>query len=146
MQFFSNTGKCQTQCVKHSWIWNRFLLILFAYQSAIPGFIMKSTAKTRLTVKTELDLSPWPFHESQEKRKHTITPQLFIVSLKFWPMKQCQRKKWSTGTSLVVQWLGFHASTAGGTGLTPDEGTKILRATQYGQKNKEKNKWSTVRS
>ena len=29
------------------------------------------------------------------------------------------------GTSLTVQWLGLHASNAGGTGLIPDPGTKI---------------------
>ena len=32
------------------------------------------------------------------------------------------------GTSLVVQWLGLRASTAGGTGLIPGQGTKILHA------------------
>ena len=34
------------------------------------------------------------------------------------------------GTSLVVQWLGFHAITAGDTGSIPGQGTKILQATQ----------------
>lgn len=29
------------------------------------------------------------------------------------------------GTSLVVQWLGFQASTAGGLGSMPGQGTKI---------------------
>ena len=33
------------------------------------------------------------------------------------------------GTSLVVQWLRFHASIAGGTGLIPGWGTKITYAT-----------------
>ena len=41
-------------------------------------------------------------------------------------------------TSLVIQWLGLHASTAGGTGLIPGQGTKILRAMQCSQK-EEKN-------
>ena len=36
------------------------------------------------------------------------------------------------GTSLVVQWLGVHASTTGGTGSIPGQGTKILHATQWG--------------
>ena len=31
------------------------------------------------------------------------------------------------GTSLVVQWLGLCASTAGGTGSIPGQGTKILQ-------------------
>ena len=29
------------------------------------------------------------------------------------------------GTSLEVQWLGLHASTAGGMGSIPGQGTKI---------------------
>ena len=36
--------------------------------------------------------------------------------------------------SLMVQWLGFHASTVGGRGLNPGWGTKILYAAQQGQK------------
>ena len=32
------------------------------------------------------------------------------------------------GTSLSVQWLRLQASTAGGTGLIPGQGTKILQA------------------
>ena len=37
-------------------------------------------------------------------------------------------KTGQTGNSLVVQWLGLHASTAGGPGLIPGWGTKIPRA------------------
>ena len=37
---------------------------------------------------------------------------------------------------LAVQWLGFCASTAGGMGLNPDQGTKILQATWRGQEKK----------
>ena len=38
------------------------------------------------------------------------------------------------GTSLAVQWLRHHASTAEGTSLIPDPGTKIPQATRCGQK------------
>ena len=38
----------------------------------------------------------------------------------------------------MVQWLGLHASTAGGTGLMPGQGTKILQVTWQGQKKKKK--------
>ena len=38
------------------------------------------------------------------------------------------------GTSLAVQWLRLHVSTAGGTGLIPGLGTKILHAAWCGQK------------
>ena len=39
------------------------------------------------------------------------------------------------GTSLVAQWLGLHASNAGGMDRIPGPGTKIPRATWHGQKN-----------
>ena len=42
-----------------------------------------------------------------------------------------QQKK--TGTSLVVQWLEFHTSTAGGAGPIPGQETKILKAARRGQ-------------
>ena len=34
---------------------------------------------------------------------------------------------------MVVQLLRFHAFTAGGAGLMPDQGTKILHTAHYGQ-------------
>ena len=37
-----------------------------------------------------------------------------------------------SGTSLVIQWLRHCASTAGGTGLIPGWGTKILHAAHVG--------------
>ena len=42
------------------------------------------------------------------------------------------------GTSQAVQWLRLRASTAGGTGSIPGEGTRILHAAQCGQKKKKK--------
>ena len=47
-------------------------------------------------------------------------------------------KKLLRGTSLAVQWLGLHASTAGGSGSIPGRGTKILHAAQHSQKKKKK--------
>ena len=46
----------------------------------------------------------------------------------------------SPGTSLAVQWLKLCASTAGGLGSISGQGTKILHATQCGQKQKKKEK------
>ena len=43
-------------------------------------------------------------------------------------------KNSNLGTSLVVHWLRIRASTGGGTGLIPDQGTKIPNAAQCGQK------------
>ena len=42
------------------------------------------------------------------------------------------------GTSLEVQWLGLHASTAGGAGSIPGRGNKFPHAAQHGQKMKKK--------
>ena len=44
----------------------------------------------------------------------------------------------SGGTSLAVQWLRIRASTAGGAGSIPGQGTKIPRATEHSQKRKKK--------
>ena len=35
---------------------------------------------------------------------------------------------------VTVQWVGLHASTAGGMGVIPGQGTKILYALQQSQK------------
>ena len=43
------------------------------------------------------------------------------------------KKKNSTATSLAVHWLRCHASTVESVGLIPGRGTKISRATWYGQ-------------
>ena len=50
----------------------------------------------------------------------------------------------SLGNSLAVQWLGFCTSTAGGTGLIPSRGTKILHAMQCDQKEKKEKKMPAV--
>ena len=39
-------------------------------------------------------------------------------------------------TSLVVQWLGLHASTASSLGSIPSRGTKIPKAEQHSRKEK----------
>ena len=45
--------------------------------------------------------------------------------------------KMNEGNSLVVvQWLGFHTSTAGGTGSIPGQGTKIPHTACQAQQNK----------
>ena len=52
--------------------------------------------------------------------------------------RQCSRIKTWRGTSLAVQWLRLHPSTAGGMGLIPGLGTKIPHATRPGKKKKER--------
>ena len=39
-------------------------------------------------------------------------------------------KEFGSGTSLVIQWLRHHTSTARGMGLIPGWGTKIMQAIQ----------------
>ena len=42
------------------------------------------------------------------------------------------------GISLAVQWLTLHASTAGGVGSIPGQGTKIPHALWHGQNDSKK--------
>ena len=42
-------------------------------------------------------------------------------------------QKYKAGTSLAVQWLGLWASTAGGMGSIPGQGTKFPQAARQGQ-------------
>ena len=52
--------------------------------------------------------------------------------------KKIQKKK--DGASLVIQWLGLCASTAGGMGSVPGQGTGIPHTSKWGQKRKRKRK------
>ena len=47
------------------------------------------------------------------------------------------------GNPLAVQWLGLCASTAGGRGLIPGQGTKIPHAVRHSRGNKEKKEKKT---
>ena len=62
----------------------------------------------------------------------------YHISFPFPPLKKFFKRKWQFGNSLVVHWLGLHASIAGGMGLIPGRGTKILQSAWHGQKKKEK--------
>ena len=57
----------------------------------------------------------------------------FFISASLMLYKVCPEKVMK-GTSLVVQWLGIHASNAGGIDWIPGQGTKIPHATWHGQK------------
>ena len=50
------------------------------------------------------------------------------------------KEKDAMGTSLAVQWLRRHASSAGAMGLITGRGTKIPHAVRRGQRKKEKRK------
>ena len=64
----------------------------------------------------------------------TLSITFLISVVQITPSFKTQTKY--CGTSLAVQWLGLHASTAGGPGSIPGLGTKILPAPQRGQKTK----------
>ena len=53
-------------------------------------------------------------------------------------LAQFLQKNGGKGTSLVVQLLRLHASTAGDVGSIPGQGTKIPHAMEHGQKIKNK--------
>ena len=66
--------------------------------------------------------------------------------------EECKQRNAFDGTSLLVQWLGLHASTAGGMGSIPGWGTKVPCAVWHGQKifknkkiKKKKNKFSPLK-
>ena len=56
------------------------------------------------------------------------------------PWDTVKASKVTLGTSLEVQWLGLDASTAGGTGSIPGQGTKMPHAAQHGQTKPNKTK------
>ena len=53
-------------------------------------------------------------------------------------VKKKKKKPDTYGNSMLVQWLGLHASTAGSPGLISGWGTKILQAAHLDQKKKKK--------
>ena len=60
----------------------------------------------------------------------------FCSAIDFHLVEERNLNNYILGTSLAVQCLRLSASTAGGTGLIPGWGTKILHALQRGQKKK----------
>ena len=63
-----------------------------------------------------------------------------VLIFKIFPQtpRHSTNQEMGLGDSLAVQWLGVHTSTAGGTGSTPCQRTKIPQAAQCRQKEKEK--------
>ena len=61
-------------------------------------------------------------------------------------VQESRIKETSPGTSPAVQWLRLCASTAGGTGLIPGQGSKILHASWCSQKKRERERraWECI--
>ena len=72
-------------------------------------------------------------HIMEEREEQKFQP-LYMGSLENWLLKSC------TGSSLVVQWLRLHTSTAEGTGSMPGRGAKISHAVWCDQKEKKQRK------
>ena len=70
---------------------------------------------------------------------HVILPEIGVqtVIMKEQPDSPLKNNK-KFGNSLAVQWLGLYASTAGGPGSIPGQGTKIPRAMWNAKKMKTK--------
>ena len=84
---------------------------------------LKSVVKS-LWRREALDFEEYMLCISKDQRRSTV---------------QTKVKK-QLGNSLGVQWLGLHASTAGGAGLIPGWGTKILHAMRHSRKKRKKKK------
>ena len=72
-------------------------------------------------------------------RKKATTYTLIIYST----MHYHQQGLTLIGTSLVVQWLGLCASTAGDAGSIPSQGTEILSVLRRGQNTKKQKRKSS---
>ena len=63
-----------------------------------------------------------------------VQPSLFIPHPSL-PLRKVAFPSNQVGTSLVVQWLRTHTSTAGGMGSISGQGTKVPHAAGFGQNN-----------
>ena len=66
-----------------------------------------------------------------------------LISLTYILKKTTKKQKKKDGISLVIQWLGLCASTTGGMGSIPGQGTGIPHASKWGQKKKQTNQKNT---
>ena len=75
------------------------------------------------------------FHQSHKGRHypHLKYKDNTTLQINYTPIQIFLKR----GTSLAVQWLRLHASTAGVTGSIPGQGTKIPQAVQKTKKRKE---------
>ena len=71
-------------------------------------------------------LLDYTFALSSGKKDFLSKPKAFVPSGSVSPSLSATVKQGRSGASLVVQWLRFSASSAGGMGSIPGQGTKIL--------------------
>ena len=74
--------------------------------------------------------------KSQSDKKEVDT--LDIIKIKNCVLQRTPERKQKDRNSLVLQWLGLGTFIVKGPGSVPCQGTKILQAAWYGQKEKNK--------
>ena len=81
---------------------------------------------------------------SDTRGRDQDSPIKLRIPLSTWPsasQRMKERKEGGKGTSLVVQWLRGQASSAGGVGLIPGWGTRIMHAQCCSPQNKIKQQY-----
>ena len=104
--------------------------------SQVPFPILFVIANIFLVKSRQLKHLSFP-HSKMKYRQFSNISMFFIISTS--PLGKTFHGEWCTkitflGNSLVVQWLGLLASTAGSTGSIPGQGTKIPHAARRSQK------------
>ena len=115
----------------------------------LPGRLCLRFAWAQDSVKPVMAMLTLPscYQEINNSTKKLTTPAMFQItaqcnalysSISYVLMiySSCLKnyhKKFSTGTSLVVQWLRVHVANAGDAGWNPGRGTKIPHALQHNQ-------------
>ena len=92
--------------------------------------------------KKSLTFHPTPFCTFLESMQYECIYHLFKIMSNLIVKSYNNNKKNPTPNrrnSLMVQWLGFHISTAEGAGSIPSQGTKILQVTRWDQKQNKTN-------
>ena len=83
-------------------------------------------------------MEPWHLKPLLHNKQPPLTTTRENLHITTKAQHNQENRKETPGTSLVVQCLRFHVSTAGGMGSIPGQGTKILQVTQHGTKKKKK--------
>ena len=122
--------------------------------SAAPAVLTRCPPQTHLRSESRWQVECWHSWEWRlEVRRHPLGQVTNLFALSFlickmgivfttsWSRLEDWRRCWlwkTVKTSLVVQWLRFHASTAKSMGLIPGRGSKILQTHGAASKKKEK--------
>ena len=111
-------------------LYTEYIKISYNLNNKKPNKLIKMDKRVADT--SQKKISSWPISTWKDAQHHQL-------------QGKCKLKKSQWGTSLVVQWSGLRASTAGDMGLIPGWGTKITHATMWPKKKrKKKSQWNTT--